>query len=168
MWLAFWYIISLAGSPYLWAAICGGLFIVYMVLRTFRRKAREERFLKRFLLILVPALVLTLLVTASMKSYLALERPCIPCPGEGCNPYCPLDASFPSGHAATIFSVFTCLCLLSGKRKLLAIFIIPVLVGLSRIMLDVHTYPDVIAGALIGIAIPVLVVAYDKWAFEKY
>lgn len=167
MWLVFWYFMTFLGSPYLWASICGGLFIVYIVIRTTKWMPGYRKPLKRFLLVLVPVLILTFLLSASLKSYFGAERPCVPCPGEGCNPYCPLDASFPSGHAATIFAVFTTTYLLIGKRKFLPIYLLPILVGLSRVILDVHTWPDVTAGALIGIVIPVLVVAYDKWAFEK-
>ena len=104
----------------------------------------------------------------SMKGILDVPRDCVPCITEiaGCNPYCPLDSSFPSGHAATAFAGFTAIWIFKGMKPRppasVALFILPVLVALSRIMLGVHTLTDVIAGAIIGILVVILVSEIDK------
>lgn len=167
MWLEFWYVVSLFGSPYLWSGIAGALFIIFIVLRSARPESEKTKMLRESLFILIPALAVTFLLVVSLKAGLDVERICMPCPGPGCNPYCPLDASFPSGHTATIFTGFTSFYIMLGKRRFLALYMVPALVGLSRIALDVHTYPDVMVGALIGIIIPVLVYKVDKMVFRE-
>lgn len=168
MWMEFWYALTMLGSPYLWSAIGGILFVAFLFLRKARPRSGRTRSLREFLFILVPALAITFILIASMKAVFNVERICLPCPGEGCNPYCPLDASFPSGHSATIFAGFTSAYIMLGKRKLLFVYIVPVLVGLSRIALDVHMYPDVIAGALIGAVVAVLVYNADRKLFGEF
>lgn len=168
MWLEFWHALTLLGSPYLWAFIGGAVFAVFIVLRQVNPKSVKRHHLKKFLFVLIPTLAVSFLLIVSLKAAFAVERVCLPCPGEGCNPYCPLDASFPSGHTATIFAGFTSFYIMLGKRRLLWIYAVPLLVGVSRLILDVHTYPDVIVGALIGIAIPLLVLRVDKKFFGEF
>ncbi len=168
MWLEFWYVLTLMGSPYLWAAIAGLLFAVFLFMRHARPMSGTTGSLRKFLFVLIPTLAVTFLLIVSLKAVFVVERICLLCPGEGCNPYCPLDASFPSGHAAAIFAGFTSAFLVLGKRRFLIAYAVPVLVGLSRIALDVHTYPDVLAGALIGIAIPLLVYKADRKLFGEF
>lgn len=65
------------------------------------------------------------------------------------------DPAFPSGHTSVNFLIFTALAsvLLKEKKKWAwALFIIPVIVGCSRIIRCVHYPSDVVAGAVIGIA----------------
>lgn len=168
MHLEFWYLLTLLGSSWLWIAISGVLFVVFIILRQARPKSGRTRFLKKFLFILIPTLAITFLLVVSMKAALDVERICMPCPGEDCNPYCPEDASFPSGHAASIFAGFTSFYVLLGKRKFLAIYIIPVLVGVSRLALSVHAWPDIAAGALIGIAVALAVCRLDEKIFGEF
>jgi membrane-associated phospholipid phosphatase len=106
-----------------------------------------------------------------------VPRPCTPCSSLGtgmfplgtdlsaaCNPYCDTDSSFPSGHAGTIFAVFSSLCVAFRKRLVIPLFLIPILVAYSRVALGVHTFQDVLAGALLGLAMPVAVsVIMQKW-----
>jgi membrane-associated phospholipid phosphatase len=66
-------------------------------------------------------------------------------------------ASFPSGHTTTSFAAALALGILLPHYKpwfLLA----ALLIGLSRIILDVHYLSDVIAGALLGAVVAVLLV----------
>jgi undecaprenyl-diphosphatase len=61
-------------------------------------------------------------------------------------------ASFPSGHTTTSFAAAIILSMILPRHKpwfLLA----AALVGISRIVLDVHYPSDVIAGALLGVAV---------------
>jgi membrane-associated phospholipid phosphatase len=75
----------------------------------------------------------------------------------------PTLRSFPSGHAATIFSV--CLYLSfyfkSGVVKLL-LFFIAFLVGYSRIYLSAHFPIDVITGAFVGVSVTLLCYYFSR------
>jgi len=65
----------------------------------------------------------------------------------------PIDFSFPSGHAATIFALISVLQLLSNsKKKIYSLILlgIALMVVYSRIYLCQHFYTDVYVGAWIG------------------
>lgn len=65
--------------------------------------------------------------------------------------------SFPSGHSMSGFALFTLLALLApNKKAAYPLFTIAVLIGLSRIYLVQHFWPDVYAGGLIGICLALL------------
>jgi len=67
--------------------------------------------------------------------------------------------SFPSGHAATVFSLMLCLTLIFNKKPQLTpiFFILAVLAAYSRIYLSQHFAEDVLVGSLIGVLITLLV-----------
>jgi undecaprenyl-diphosphatase len=72
------------------------------------------------------------------------------------------DSSFPSGHAAAVFSTVYILDREFPKIKWFWIGI-AILVSFSRIYLGVHYLTDVVVGALIGYTISLIVVKYrDK------
>lgn len=78
--------------------------------------------------------------------------------------------SFPSGHAATAFSMFLLLALLNRKSYLGIFFCISaVIVGVSRIYLAQHFLLDVLVGSVFGVAITYLVYSiwYKTGMFEK-
>ena len=60
--------------------------------------------------------------------------------------------SFPSGHTATAFAVFTFLALLT-KNRLLQLFylLLAVIIGISRVYLLQHFLVDVAVGSLLGV-----------------
>ena len=73
--------------------------------------------------------------------------------------------SFPSGHAATAFSVFFVLSLISKKQswKFLC-FILAVLTAFSRVYISQHFFGDIIAGSIIGCTLTFLTLYY----FQKF
>ena len=169
--LGVWYAVTLLGTPEYWGFAALALAVIYFGLRTFASEnpswKRHRPALRKFFIVFIPSILLVFGVTLLIKNAWYVQRPCTPC-GEiaasGCNPYCDADSSFPSGHAGTAFVVFSSLYVAFRKRLVLPPFIIPILVSYSRIALGVHMWADVLAGAFLGLIVPVLVsVMLRKW-----
>lgn len=66
--------------------------------------------------------------------------------------------SFPSGHTMSAFALFTFVALCVPYKRIAAIliFLIPLMVGISRIYLIKHFLEDVLLGATIGVMLAVL------------
>jgi len=151
------YLLTFIGEPELWIALMPLLVVLYFVVRF--QWPEYKRPMKRFIAVIVPSLAVVLLIVLLLKTEFPMARPCIPCTmiQQTCNPYCPTnDPSFPSGHAATVFTVFASLWLIQRKRWQLPIFIIPLAVASSRVLLGVHTWVDITIGGLIGLVITLL------------
>lgn len=70
----------------------------------------------------------------------------------------PLQFAFPSGHTTTAFVFFTLLALHFKKISVQILAAVAVIgVGISRVYLMAHWIPDVMAGALLGIVLALLV-----------
>ena len=68
-----------------------------------------------------------------------------------------INHSFPSGHTATAFAMFTLLVLMTNKKWMHLLFLLmAALVGISRMYLGQHYLSDVTAGALVGTFVSVL------------
>ena len=160
-----WYFITLFGEPEIWLMITGIVILFYLLLRgRFSKETRDS--VKKGIVIFAVSLWLILGVTFLLKYSIPAERPCIPCEGErtDCNPHCPKDGSFPSGHTAIMFGVSASLVMIFRKKKFLFLFIMAALVGVSRYALGVHYPIDVVAGGILGVVIPVVVsVIYKKF-----
>lgn len=77
--------------------------------------------------------------------------------------------SFPSGHAMNSAVVYGSVARYA-KKKILTIlaFILPLLVGLSRVLVGVHYPTDVLGGWLVGLAVIFIFPAiYDRFGEEK-
>lgn len=159
-----WYLVSSVGSPTLWMLLSVVMLVIYTQLKEFcwRDGERSKRIMKRFLTLFLVSILVTFGATVLLKIALGVPRNCIPCPAPGCNPYCPTDNALPSGHTATAFALFTSIYAVADRKWLLPIFIIPALVGVARVMLGVHTWLDVLAGAVLGTGMVVLM-----WWLEK-
>ncbi|OHA46719.1 MAG: hypothetical protein A3A80_02560 [Candidatus Terrybacteria bacterium RIFCSPLOWO2_01_FULL_44_24] len=69
------------------------------------------------------------------------------------------STSFPSGHAAFFFALVPVMFLLSRKAGWVYL-VVAILMGLSRIIAGVHWPSDILAGALIGLAVGWCIMRY--------
>ena len=69
--------------------------------------------------------------------------------------------AFPSGHTASTMAYFGVLAF-ANVRLFAVLLPIPLLIGFARLYVGAHHFSDVIAGALIGIAIAVLVAHWPR------
>ncbi len=80
----------------------------------------------------------------------------------------PHSLSFPSGHTSTSIGAALPFLMKANKKAGIPVFIIAVLIGISRIYIHVHYPTDVIAGAIVGIISGILAVLFiDKLFFPK-
>lgn len=72
--------------------------------------------------------------------------------------------SFPSGHATSVFAMFTLLAIISTNKKVSYLFFaLAFLTSFSRVYLSQHFVLDVYAGAIIGTVLTVLIIYFcDK------
>jgi len=75
----------------------------------------------------------------------------------------PGDASFPSGHAAFSFGLSTAIFLRNRKLGIIC-FIVSILVGMGRVLGNVHYPIDILAGAILGVFTPLI---SERFFFEK-
>jgi len=72
-------------------------------------------------------------------------------------------SSFPSGHTLSAFSLYCFIALIIKKKAWgLLLFIIALLVGISRIVLTQHFLMDVYAGAICGVLVAMAVYALQS------
>ena len=107
--------------------------------------------------------VLTLLVTSSLGCYLlnslikyAIQRPRPPLP----HLVVEHTPSFPSGHAMismcfylTVAYVLSSMKLKNLKAIKIALFSLAILIAVSRVVLHVHYFSDILAGSVLGYAL---------------
>ena len=74
------------------------------------------------------------------------------------------DYSFPSGHSVNSVTVYGSVALYKRKNRILTViaFVLPLLVGLSRVCLGVHYPTDVLCGWLLGLVILLFVPWLEK------
>lgn len=110
--------------------------------------------IKKIAAILIVAFLMGTLVTEDLKELVQRPRPY-----EGIAPVYLFSNpnSFPSGHAVAAFLAATVLLGYLGWRSGMAGYVVAALIGMSRIVLNVHYPTDVLGGAIIGIALGGLV-----------
>jgi undecaprenyl-diphosphatase len=108
---------------------------------------------------LLVALLMVVVIAVSMKY--AVDRPRPYEVLQAVNPiYRPLDPSFPSAHAMTVFAG----AIAVGKRwkkTLIPLLFLAAAVGFSRVYIGVHYPYDVASGALVGILIGLVADSLD-------
>jgi len=112
---------------------------------------------KRRFILLWLACLSSLVLTLIIKLIIPRTRPSIA-------PLITLaDASFPSTHTGVLFVVLPIICRHKPKLKYTWIIII-LLIAFSRLYLGVHYLSDILAGALIGYIIGMVII----WLNKKY
>lgn len=149
--LNIWGWISYFGDIAYWIGFTVAFTIVYY----FLDKREKKKISWVFYQLLLSGYVTYILVLV-LKIIFKIPRPCFGLP------YCPSSYSFPSGHAAISFAWLTALLMRPERRKYLFLLPIPFLVAISRIMLGVHTWIDVVGGAVLGVLVSVFVVKTEK------
>ncbi len=126
------------------------MFAGLVILWVIDGKIKKEQALHAFI-----ATLIAWGITEMLKSFIPSQRPFVM---HGLNPLTitiPGTASFPSGHSAAAFA--TAITVWLHERKSGTYFLVlAVLVALGRILSNVHTGADVVAGALIGIVTSVI------------
>jgi membrane-associated phospholipid phosphatase len=114
---------------------------------------------KRLVLVVIVSFLIMTLFSQGLKNIIDhMPRPASFFEGlkdlhlaEGIDHHC--CRSFPSGHTASAFSVFSLLALLLGNQKLTSVivFVLAAMAGFSRVYLLQHFFVDVISGAILGV-----------------
>ncbi len=109
--------------------------------------------------LMVVALVLGLLLAVAIKRLIGRPRPMARLMGVHLVGEIPPFESFPSAHAAVAFAMAGILVL---RHPHVAWWAIPLasLVGFSRIYMGLHYPSDVVAGAMVGVAVAVIVIGW--------
>ena len=78
--------------------------------------------------------------------------------------------SFPSGHTMSAFAICFFIALAFPRRGYISgsLFVVALLVGLSRIYLVQHFFQDIYVGAAIGMLIAILMYSLTNWAEKRF
>jgi len=103
-----------------------------------------------------------------VKHLVGRIRPCHTIEGVYLLVGCTNSFSMPSNHAANSAAIILAMSYMSKKWVKWAAITVAALVGFSRVYIGVHYPSDVLAGALIGIAVSILVIKLYEWASARY
>ncbi len=132
------------------------IFIVFFIVALFTRHHWRDR-LYVFFFTLLSVAVSYGIVKEVINYVLPMTRPFA---ARGFTPlisHAASDPSFPSGHATFFFTLATVIFLQMSARWGIVAYLAALLIGLARVFVGVHYPMDIVAGAVIGMAIPLLV-----------
>ncbi len=99
----------------------------------------------------------TIVGQITIKSIIRRKRPCHTYKDVNMLVSIPTDFSFPSGHTSSSFACAIVLFQFSITIGIIAL-LFSILMGISRVYLFVHYLSDVIAGAILGIIIAIIII----------
>jgi undecaprenyl-diphosphatase len=115
---------------------------------------------KRKFIYLIIALVLTFLISTLLKTIISRERP-LTSPHKLFPDFFLDKYSFPSGHTSTTFTLFA---FIKSKVLIWIWVIFAIFIMVSRLWNGMHYPSDVIAGAVLGYLVPVIMLKITKGA----
>ena len=107
------------------------------------------------------ALVAASLASGALKDLVGRVRPPLAHDSLTALVTLPADPSFPSGHATSAFAAAGVVAAMHPRLRA-PVLALAALVALSRVYLGVHYPTDVLAGALLGLAIAAVAVAFAR------
>jgi undecaprenyl-diphosphatase len=135
--------LSLNGLTYIVWILFLGIYLLF----------KEKRDVTFIIYLSLTFLTTILIVNFALKNVFQRERPYVA--RHLAEVTCPIDYSFPSGHAATAFAGAVIFAKFDKKRKWFY-YGVAFLISFSRIYLYCHYFLDVLFGALIGVGIGML------------
>jgi undecaprenyl-diphosphatase len=152
-----WGFFSYFGDTQFWMGLIVISLLIYYILS---RKERKQ--IAWIVLALIPAIILSAAISTVVKDILKMPRPCYGLEG------CPEGYSLPSRHATVIFAFSTVVSIATRKKELIfSSFALAIIVSLSRVFLNYHTFWDITVGMIIGIVVGYLTYKIYKRFFEK-
>ncbi len=136
------FLVTFLASFVIWIMF-GGLVVLWLI---------DGRIKKEITLHAIFSSVLAWLMTQMVKSLFPTLRPFITNGNPPLTITVPGDTSFPSGHSAAAFGLAIGIWL--HNKKIGTIFVVlAVLVGIGRVLSNVHYTLDVVVGALLGFVV---------------
>ncbi len=143
----FWQFITFFGDLRFWIGTSLLSFFLSFIM-----SKKYKNYFSLFVFLILPSVIMSFMISHGLKLIFKTPRPCVGLPN------CPNTYSLPSGHTSVIFAVMTALGLHYKKKNVLILMLIFAgLVGISRIVLGVHTIEDVLAGFVIGLTVGFLI-----------
>ena len=115
----------------------------------------------------ISLLLMHIILNLILKSLVARDRPCWINDTVDMLVKIPKDYSFPSGHSAAA-AIMATIVTANNKKAGIPVIILALIVMFSRLYLYVHFPTDVLAGALIGLVIALIVVFGSKQYLKKH
>lgn len=153
----FWHVVTEIGDFRLWL-------LLFLIASLTRNNKRLKRVSYNYIHIIFPSIVLAIFIAVFLKNVFQIPRPCV---GE---PFCPSDYSFPSGHSSLMFALFMSSVFAFKDKKLsVLLFLLAVLVAISRVEIGVHRVADIEFGVFVGIlsALTVWILSMKKKTINK-
>lgn len=122
--------------------------IFFLFLLVIEHSNREK--IRIFLITLISALVARFGIVELIRFFYHRPRPFIDLPANQL--LTSNEWSFPSGHATFFFALSTAIYLYNKKWGI-GFFVATILMALSRVIAGIHYPSDILAGALIGVAV---------------